>query len=718
MAELLHNDGDKNKRRNSMDKKATAMLLLFLVFFGMEVALSNATVVSPPQHIQLEGGEEDNAGNWKGGYWTFTVSVDQADSLVGRITLPANTSSVKGEAGSEVKTKKTIEIQIAPKKAYYRRLLKLAPIEDRIVSPKVYKAGINKISGVGWYDKAVSIDPVVAEYYEWAEPSWQKYTTFDVSVYIEGQLLGTTTFNTETGTKDLTIDTTKGTMLIKNLGRLEGDYTEPQLPSEVVIFNEDYIFSDDAIQYIRFDHGRQVKYWGSDKSMLMYIENSRAYSTYWWGTVRWNPASTEAEVADSPAPFNNPQWYGYDIIAPEKGWKGCDGTWDYAREPVRPLIYPEEGDNSLIWYINKMCSSGNIADTWLTGYDWHIESKDDKPQAIVVDIPFGAYSGSPIVTFYIPTELAETFVYRPEIADVRIQNAVWLDGSEIDAAGKKKCQLELKQYARVTSSAAIYAETTTTRASVKPMSTVVTMAPNETKTVTFEVSNLGVDANANGTVMFTVKRSWDGVMTSFSQLSFKLIAPVLPDDYNKTDIIDRTGPPGGTDPVKVSEGSPIVLLVAVICVTVIAVILILVIARNKKYSDATKKIAKDGAKGTANLAKAVVRPFYNRNPGATTAFIMGGAIFFGLFLNMIWLPWIRIFPINFEIPFLWKCQSDWLWVIGIPLSFLAMIGGGLKILWSRTPPAIQQPIQIVVQEATKVATEGTKTLSDYFKKED
>lgn len=700
-----------------MNKKATTMLLLFLVFLGMEVALSNATVVSPPQQIQLEGGEEDNAGNWKGGYWTFTVSVDQADSLVGRVTLPANTTE-KGEAGSEVKTRKTIEIQIAPKKAYYRRMLKLAPIEDRIVSPKTFKGSLSKVWGTCGWDTSVSIDSVVAEYYTWAESSWQKYTAFDVSVYIEGKLQGTTTFNTETGTKDLMINTTKGTMLIKNLGRLEGDYTEPQVPSEVVIFNDNYVFSGDAVQYIRFDHGRQVKYWASDKSYLMYIENSNAYSTFWFGTVRWNPNSVgDKEVADGPAPFNNPGLTGYDIIAPEKGWKGCDSLWDLIREPVLPAIYPEEGDNSLIWYINKMCSVGNIADTWLAGYDWNIEQKDGKPNAVIVDMPWGAYSGAPIVTFYVPSELAETWVYRPPISDVRIQNAIWLDGSDILQAGKKKCQLELKQYARVNSSATIYAETTTTRASVKPTSITVTMAPNETKTVTFEVSDLGVDANTTGTVMFTVKRSWDGVQTSVSQLSFKLVAPVLPDDYNKTNVIDRTGPPEGTDPAKVSEGTPTLALVVIVCATAIAITLMALFVRNKSYRDATKK----AAKGTANLAKTVVKPFYARNPGATTACIIGAVVFFGLLFNMKWLPWLRAFPIDVEIPFVGGFHSDWFWILGTFVGFVSMVCGFWKLLVSRVPQVVQ-PVQIVIakaaETATKVVTEGTKKISDYFKKED
>jgi hypothetical protein len=162
-----------------MNSKAIVVLAILVLL--MEAAIANATLVSPPQQIRLEGGSENQKGAWTGGYWTFTVAVDQADSLVGEVYLPADTSTGKDSSGAEVKTKKTIEVQIKPEKAYYRRLLKLAPIEDRIVSPKVYRGGVNKVLGIAWWDLSTSIDPTVVQYYTWAEASWQKYTVFSIS---------------------------------------------------------------------------------------------------------------------------------------------------------------------------------------------------------------------------------------------------------------------------------------------------------------------------------------------------------------------------------------------------------------------------------------------------------------------------------------------------------------------------------------------------------
>jgi len=670
---------------------------------AMNTAMCNATIISPPQQIQLDGGEEDKNNKWTGGYWVFTAVVDQFDSLVGKVVLPSNTSIKQGE--KEIRTKKTVEIYIKPLKAYYRRLLKLAPIEDRFVAPKVYKGGMNKILGIGWWDTSVSIGPTVVEYYTWAEPTWQKYTTFEVSVYVEGKLCGQTTFNTEEGTKDLVVKTDKGSVLIKNLGRLEGDYTEPQVPTDIIIFDEKYVFTGEAKKYIRYDHGREIKYWGSENSYLMYIENSEAFSTYWWGTVRWNPKSVDEELAETPAPFLPPNWYGYDIIPDGKGWKACDTVWDFAREPVAPFIYPEEGPNSLIAYLNMKCSSGNIAETWLTGYNWHIQKKDDKPYALIVDIPWGAYSGAPLVTFYVPSELADTFVYRPPISDIRIEKVAWLNGSEIPAACIKKCEVTLKQYAKVTSSSTVIAEILTSRASVSPTSRTVTLEPNETQKITFQVSNNGVDFETEGAIVFIVKRTWDGMITSKANLNFKLLAPVLPS--NTTEVIDRTGPVDPDSKNKADKsGYPWVLITAAFCGTAMVCVGVL-IARDEYKRRKAVKLAKGAARGTKKMAKAVAEPVWERyKPQIATSLVGTFLLFFGLLWQRYSPFWIvPIKPSIFGTTVI-STSLESVLCIFFGAIFL-LIGVGSLLLRGVLMPARNTPAEVVV-----------KTLLDYLKKEE
>ena len=204
--------------------------------------------------------------------------------------------------------------------------------------------------------------------------------------------------------------------------------------------------------------------------------------------------------------------------------------------PVSPNIFPEDGSDSLIKYLNMKTSGGNIAKTWLNGYnDWHFEYQDGQPSAVVVDLPWGAYSGSPIVTFYIPSELTDTWVYHPPIANVKIDKAEWINGNDIKT--NATCRLTLRQTSTITSSAVITAKTDN-RATVTPRSITITMKPNTVQTIDFQVSNLGVTDDTSGQVSFIVTRSWDGQQTDSTTLRYTLKKPEMP--KNMTDVTDRT----------------------------------------------------------------------------------------------------------------------------------------------------------------------------------
>jgi hypothetical protein len=481
----------------------------------------------------------------------------------------------------------------------------------------------------------VYIDPIVVEYYEFAEASWQKYSTFLVEIYIDGTLYHSATMNTECGKKNIVINTPKGSILIKNLGRLEGDYSPPQV-SDIMIFDEKHVYNSEAIRYIRYDHGRTIKYWPTDWCQLCYIEGSNSFSTYWWGTVRWNSKAVDEEVADTPAPFKSPDGY-YPIANPEKGWKITDDAFDYIREPVAPTT------KDIFSYLNKMTSSGNIASKWLGGYSWSVEEKDGKPYAVVVELPWSAYSGSPMVTFFIPSELVDTWVYHAAISDIRIEKVEWVNENSISANGKKEFKVTVKQYANVESSATLSLKTSTSRASVFPASVTVTLGPNKTKTLTFKVFNNGVNTEIEGNVFISVKRSWDGVETSSARLSFKLLPSKLPE--NLPDVIDRTDK---TDPLEESSfgDSNIVWIVLILCVTAIIVIL-LIVTRDEKRKKAAAKMAKTGFKQTKNIAIKIVRPVWRRYTVPLATIILGLALLLGISILQL-LPF-RLLPLYIEV---------------------------------------------------------------------
>lgn len=605
-------------------------LIAFLLLFLIGVGVCSGTVVSPPQQIVLQGGGEEN-GVWKGGYWVFTSVVDQADSFVGSISLGANTSE-KFDNGTRIETRKTLEIEVTPEMAYYKRALKLMDVGDRIVSPTTYEGSLTWYGTCG-YDLSKAVNAVVVKTYTWAEASWAKYTVFNVTVLLDGKEVGAARFNTEKGTKDLVVPTVNGSILIKDLGRLEGDYSEPQVPSDIVIFDNRYIYGGDAVRYVRYDHGRTTHYWGSDKSNLCYIEGSEAFSTYWYGNVRWNSnADIDDCVKDSPAPFQGPGTMGYDIADSAKGWKQDDSFGCSGRTPIAPNIFPENGSDSLIEYLNLKTSGGNIAKSWMDGYNWHLEYANGEPDAIVVSLPWGVYSGSPMVTFYVPSELVDTWVYRPAISDVHVLKAAWTNSSDI--CNNASCQLTLFQNSMVLSSATIQAETSE-RAKVFPTEETVTMQPNATLTLGFTVTNLGVSDDTSGMVSFRVLRSWDGLETDSTSLSFTLKKPVMP--QNISDVVDRTGQVAdrGVGMSVPEYGVPWLMILTFTCVTVVLVVAMTLVykSRGLKKKDVQStlfvvgKVGKQGVKEGLKLGKSLWKS------SATIRAISG--IFVGV--GMLWL---------------------------------------------------------------------------------
>jgi len=544
-----------------VSKSKMGMVVTVAILALTMLSACYATLITPPQQIVLDGGKESN-GVWTGGYWSFTAVVDQADSVVGNVILPTNTT--KGfDNGTKIETRKAVEIDITPERAFYKRNLRLMDIDDRMVAPATYFGGLN-IWGFGGYDTNKGINPVIVNTYTWAEQGWQKYTVFSVTVKVEGQIVGSASLNTETGTKNLVVQTSKGQVLIKNLGRLEGDYTEPQTPSDVVIFDNRYIYSGDALQYIRYDHGRTWHYWIGNTQNVAYIQDSEAFSTYWFGNCRWNPnAGIEDSVKATPAPYKfSGGTTGFDIADPTKGWKAQDYFGGLGRMPVTPNIFPDNGTDSLIEYLNLKTSGGNIAKTWLQGYnDWHFEYQNGQPNAVVVNLPWGAYSGSPVVTFYVPSELADTWVYHPPIANVKIVSAKWMNGNDITS--NATCELVLTQEANILSSAVVNAQVSD-RAEVSPLSTTVTLQPGASVQLSVVVRNLGVTDDTSGTVTFVVLRSWDGVQTDSTSLTYTLKKPVIP--KNVTEIPTRPNDVSDKTPANVPEyGTPWTMLMHQFC---------------------------------------------------------------------------------------------------------------------------------------------------------
>ena len=472
------------------------------------------------------------------------IAVDQADSFEGKVLLPANTTG-KQDAETRIYTNRSVEISIKPQQAYYRRELMESEISNRYVTPIVYKGGVDHtwlLVGYVGIDKSVSIDPLICDHYTWAERAWTRYTTYTVEIRINGTLVGNATMNTEAGTKTLVVSTPYGDAMFKHIGTLAPDVEDPQVPTDPVIFSKDYIYDSEALQYIRYDHGKTEAQWYNSPS-LYYISDTEAFSAYWFGNVRWKGGDTEK---DTPAPckyLGSGIMGGFDAIDCGKGWKDATTWANYKREPIRPVVFPENGSDSLISYLNRKCSMGNIATTWLEGYDWNIEYSNGKPSAVVVKLPWGAYSGTPVVNCLLPSKLADTIVWHAPLSQMKIVDARWVNGSECDASKTLWGQLTLQQFANVESSALITAELSTDKAEIDGFPQTVTLPFNKTKVIDFYVTNKGVDDNTEATIQFTVRRSFDEIITNSTVMRFILRAPIIPTLSDANNRPEQSGKP-------------------------------------------------------------------------------------------------------------------------------------------------------------------------------
>lgn len=141
---------------------------------------------------------------------------------------------------------------------------------------------------------------------------------------------------------------------------------------------------------------------------------------------------------------------------------------------------------------------------------WEIENEQVK-----VYIPWDLY-GTPLVHFLIPTELADTWVYRPPISNVKITNAVWkLTGAKhADIYGSQRITVSLKQESSVTSSCQVKVTPSTAHVSIYPLSKTLTLDPNEVLETTFDITNLGVESEVSGHLTIEVHETWSMTLTS------------------------------------------------------------------------------------------------------------------------------------------------------------------------------------------------------------
>ena len=512
-------------------KQVSVVALVICVLISSVIAVVyiggfKLTMVSISK-VELQGGSEEGK-KWVKGYWVITFTLDQYEEYKGYLEIPLeeNTTAVTAD-GKEVYTNENVLIKIKPKRAYFTR-----PIQriHTLVTQPAYKCGWHKLWPDPWYDTGVKADSVFSDHYEWAGDP-EIHTVWTAEVYVEGVLVGTAEIDTKQGATTVTVGTNKGAVLVKNLGYLQGRY----IPTwqDVIAFSRKYVYRySDAYRFIPYDNGAIMQDHGTTgKLWIIKPGTSGAYSTYWYGITRWKDAP-DLQVEGTPAGWEpDGLTVNYLPINAENygGWLNKDETWHYVREPVNPVIFPEDEDDyhrpymNLIEYLeHKGC--GNVAEQLFPNADsWTLDTEN---MQVVVDLPWGAYY-IPEGVLYVPTELADTWVYYPPVSDVKITAVGWETGESVrEISGTARCWVDIVQKADVESSAKITAVASTPKAIVSPAEKTVTLEPDGTMRLYFDVQNLGVSGDTEGYVTFTVYETWANTVTSTnSNLKFKLLKP-------------------------------------------------------------------------------------------------------------------------------------------------------------------------------------------------
>lgn len=483
-----------------VSKKLLGLLLVIIVISGAVVYLNPSildnfanlgqnTILTPPQNlfVQLQDSANIVGNKLNGGFWVFNVAVTANDDIAG-VILPKNqTGSVTYQGATKaLQTGAKIEIKIDPGQPYVIRT-----IQEKNMHPV---SGFVAPAATG---NGKTVDPLTVRYYDWGEgSSWRVYTPFTVSVYKDGSLVGKQEFNSVGKASIQNIVTNEGTVRVEMPGTLGNNYLSPAFPAQIAILKG----------YSNVYDWTQIQSLVSGSST-----SSSTYATYWYGSSR---------TTHNPPQANNPTVVIGGVLGnmylPSKygGWSGHDSGGK--AEPVRPVIgqsdkstlpESERGFYSLTEFLEQGKGIQNLATTLFNtrstgnvGSLWQKASfaTDEYGQtALRLDVPWGTY-GTPMVNIRVPTELADTWIDQPAVANTKV-SAVWEStGAKYrDSYGADRIAVTLTNEASVTASAKVYASATVSKLGITPSDpiTVPNLEPNIPQTVYFSATNLGVEAD-------------------------------------------------------------------------------------------------------------------------------------------------------------------------------------------------------------------------------
>ncbi len=475
-----------------------AVILGAALYFNPSFLPQSDTTLSITQiYVDPQGSEVGD--EWRGGFWNILGYLNTNDDIVG-VELPEGTTDAITYEGAveTLKTGASVEIKIDPEQPYLIRDLQE---KTSMVTPEVGRSWMSKLlmSNNGEAPGEAIAGECDFRYYGWGEATWRIYTPFTVSVYKDGQLVGSTTLNDagRGNNQGDVIQTSEGPVRIENLGILGGNYLSPQTPSQICIVKGSPIVYDWSQVSTRIPYDVGAVYSPTGNGMVGIVGGVDTYGQYWYGGLRWANNKHPCGLVDQT----------YMI-----GWYNHDDSLTFRRDPVKPVItaadkagLPADKRNYMSleeWLqsrgISNLASSlFNSRSTGDSGALWqHVSYVTDTngQTALRLDIPWSAF-GTPMVNIRVPVELADTWIERPVVTHTEV-SAVWesTGSSEGDISGSLRAKVTLTNTGTTTGGAHVTAQSDNSKLSVTPLEmTVNNLEPNIPQTVSFDCTNLGVE---------------------------------------------------------------------------------------------------------------------------------------------------------------------------------------------------------------------------------
>jgi hypothetical protein len=365
-------------------------------------------------------------------------------------------------------------------------------------------------------DTSVSANALLSDLWETSTSDWILHTPFTVRVYVNDTLVGeknideigvVTTDTIELG-KEITIGSGSQYLTITKLGALGTGYTIP-IWQRVVWFNNQYFYSDsDGLLVQNVLRNPYPVGTGADPDVRSNMEigtYEKSYAFYWygWPMGKTAPCNSYWTKDGTPCPGDIS---GDNVVPYEKspGWEDAGGgpliIWNRKPYSGTPPKYPTDKHAtdqpineimSLVEFIEKRAGySRPLMPSWEPDPN-NIEFVTTGAQNgyLRIKLPWGSYSN--LIQIRISSDLANTIVWEPQVANIKIADCP----SDIGEIGERKTvRITLRQTSTVASDGYVKLVPITQGlywSFQPPTFGTGKMNPDESKTFTFDVVNLG-----------------------------------------------------------------------------------------------------------------------------------------------------------------------------------------------------------------------------------